>query len=226
MMKRFSDIKAIIWDLDGTLYDPSINLFSGARRTSLERLAELERISFEDAKTLYERTYLELGSNTRTFEKLGLGRAFGLPDRAAVIKITDEADRTSLLSKDDRLVEMFEDLRGYQHVLLTNSGRVGAMKTLDAIGLSENFFSKVLTADDFSESKPSPITFLTALDFLGECFHDALNVRDVLSVGDRDRVDIIPAAKLGLRTVKVWTEKKTGVADVELSKVYDLADYL
>ncbi len=225
-MKRFSDIKAIIWDLDGTLYDPSINLFSGARRTSLEKLAELERISFEDAKTLYEKTYLELGSNTRTFEKLGLGRAFGLPDRLAVIKITDEADRKSLLSKDDRLVEMFEDLGGYQHVLLTNSGRVGAMKTLDAIGLSESFFSKVLTADDFSESKPSPITFLGALDFLGECFHDVLNVRDVLSVGDRDRVDIIPAKKLGLRTAKVWTEKKTGVADIELSKVYNLIDYL
>ena len=219
----FEEVTAIIWDLDGTLYDPSIQMFSEARKLSYEKLAGIKGISVQEAKHLYEETYSRLGSNTQTFEFLGLGRAYQLPDRKAVIKVTDEVDRTRFLSKDEKLIGLFEGLNGYRHVLLTNSGRVGALKTLDAIGLPEKVFSGVFTADDFMHSKPHPWAFLTALDFLDEYFHN------VLSVGDRDKIDIVPARNLGLMTCKVWAgvgEPETGLADLELSSVYELKEFL
>lgn len=217
------NVNSIIWDLDGTLYPADLNIFEDARRKVLKRLSEHFGSPLMRVEEEYDRLYDEHGSYTKTFELLGVGEAFGASDSEILLELTDGSDR-SALDRDGELLGMFNQLSDYEHVLLTNSGRVGTEKTLDALGLDEKVFSKVFTANDLEEIKPHPRSFLRALAHLNDYFHN------VLSVGDRDRIDIQPARDLGLRTAKVWVdrgeESRTGLADVELDTVYEIVHYL
>jgi FMN phosphatase YigB (HAD superfamily) len=47
-----------------------------------------------------------------------------------------------------------------------------------------------------------------------------------LMIGDRERVDLVPAKKLGMKTCLVWAAEPSMVADITLPTVYDLSQVL
>ena len=110
---------------------------------------------------------------------------------------------------------MFEvRLQGFQHVIVTNTSRKGTIRTLEILGLSDKMFQGVITADDVARSKPDLEPYLEALKMTGS------PANRHVSIGDREKVDILPAKKLGMKTILVWGASK--VADVSLPTVYDV----
>jgi FMN phosphatase YigB (HAD superfamily) len=45
-------------------------------------------------------------------------------------------------------------------------------------------------------------------------------------IGDREKVDILPAKALGIRTCMVWAIKPSMVADITIPTVYELSQVL
>ena len=65
-------IKLITWDLDGTLYPNNREFSDEINRRKLEKVARHLNCSVEEAKETFDKIRSELGSHTKTLDKLGL----------------------------------------------------------------------------------------------------------------------------------------------------------
>lgn len=81
-------------------------------------------------------------------------------------------------------------------MVLTAGPRVWAERALAHLGLAESFGDRIMTGEP-DIRKPDPRVFLAAAKRLGR------NPQDVVSVGDTDESDIVPARELGMRTIIV-----------------------
>jgi FMN phosphatase YigB (HAD superfamily) len=108
---------------------------------------------------------------------------------------------------------MFEiRLREYTHIIVTNTSKRGTFRTLEILNLPREIFQGIITADDVHRSKPDTEPFEKALKMTGELADQHV------SIGDREKVDIAPAKKLGIRTIFVWGISK--LADASVATVY------
>lgn len=85
---------------------------------------------------------------------------------------------------------------GLRLALLTNNPASVGRASLKALGV-EDLFETVTGLDVTGRSKPDPAPFLTACASLG------LRPEECVSVGDRERIDILPALALGMGAVLV-----------------------
>lgn len=114
---------------------------------------------------------------------------------------------------------MFEvTLEAFTHIIVTNTSRKGTVRTLELLGLPLRIFRGIITADDVSYSKPDLEPYVKALEMT------ACPPHQHVSIGDREKVDIFPAKKLGMRTILVWGA--SDVADVCIPTVYDVPNVL
>ena len=90
--------------------------------------------------------------------------------------------------------------------------------TLKKLGVPVTIFERIITAQDCQEPKPDPEPFRLLLKITG------LPADQHLYIGDRELVDILPAKKLGMKTILVWGKSK--IADLSLPTVYDVAEVL
>jgi HAD superfamily hydrolase (TIGR01549 family) len=201
-------IRCLVWDIDGTLYKSTTDLLEAIRHETYRRIALDLNISYEKAREKFLNLYAELGGATATILKLGL-------DRRLIQDAVDAVDKTRYLKRDQQLLDMFEDpLKNFTHVIVTNTSRRGTMRTLEILGLSPDLFRGIVTADDVVRSKPDVEPFEKALEITG---HPAI---EHVSIGDRDKVDILPAKALGMRTIFVWGISQR--ADISVPTVYDV----
>jgi len=202
------DIKHLIWDVDGTLYRSNQDLARAIQHEIYVRVAVGLDVPYEEAKEKFLAQYDLLAGATATVVKLGLSRRL-------IQEAVDAIDKTRYLKPDPRLREMLEvTLHDFTHIIVTNTSRNGTIRTLTTLGLSPKAFREMITADDVLHSKPDDEPFMKALKITGDSAHHHV------SIGDREKVDILPAKKLGMRTVFVWGT--SDVADVSVPTVYDL----
>lgn len=206
MKKRFANVKYCIWDVDLTFYTVSSEMREEFKNRAYEYVSQELEIPIDEAKRKYEREFKKRKSKTATMEALGLGKY-------AIQEVIDSIDKSKYLKKDLRLVQLFRDLRQYKHAIVTNSTKSSIEKTLKILGLEKNLFEVIITKEDISAYKPSPEPFLKAMNVLG------VKAEECVSIGDVDHSDIIPAKKLGMKTIFVWGKSKQ--ADASVPTVYD-----
>jgi HAD superfamily hydrolase (TIGR01549 family) len=206
--KKMKTIRDLVWDIDGTLYRSTIDLLEAIRHETYRRIALNLNIPYEKAKEKFLDLYAELGGATATILRLGL-------DRRLIQDAVDSVDKTRYVKRDQQLLEMFEvALKNFTHVIVTNTSRRGTMRTLEILGLSPDLFRGIVTADDVVRSKPDTEPFERALAITG---HPA---SEHVSIGDREKVDIVPAKALGMKTIFVWGVSQ--MADASVLTVYDV----
>lgn len=206
------DVKYLLWDVDGTLYKSKPDLLEAIQREIYVRIATGLSIPYEEARRRFLALYARLGGATATAVELGL-------DRRLVQEAVDSVDKTKYLKPDPRLRDMFEEtLRTFTHMIITNTSRKGTIRTLEILGLSPNIFQRIVTADDVVQSKPNVEPYMKALDTTGSAAHQHV------SIGDREKVDILPAKKLGMKTILVWGVSEA--ADVSVPTIYDVPSVL
>ena len=202
-------LKVIGWDVDGTLYQADSALSQEIDRLKIARVAEKLGCSIRKATEQFQQMLTKLKSNTKTLDALGIdGQAF-------FISVWDEIDLSQHIHPNPTLVQAFLHEKRYKFAILSNSNTPAQVeRKLQLIGLAPAMFSKILTSTDIGANKPDPQAFLAFVACVGA------QAKEILYVGDREDVDIIPAHKLGLRTGIVYG--KSEIVDISAHDPVDL----
>jgi HAD superfamily hydrolase (TIGR01549 family) len=209
----FTDVKVILWDVDGTLYAPSADVSHAVVESAYQTIAN--HTGWPRHKVIEE--------FAKVHEKITLSQteAVAIICKIPVSEAARETDghfqRTKFIKRDEQLIALFESLKGFQHYILGNGAKKTILEGLDALGLDKDIFKEIVTSEIVGANKPSDKGFLYIMDKTG------LPASAHLMVGDREKVDLVPAKALGMKTCLVWTPKPSMIADVTIPTVYDLA---
>lgn len=209
MYSWIKEIKLITWDLDGTLYPNSQEFSDEINRQKLEKVAKHLNCSIEEAKVTFDKIRSELGSHTKTLDELGLkGAKFFL-------NLWVEMSLEKYIKNNPQLVKIFSQVKFPSQAMLTNSNsRENIKRKLELIGLSSDHFDFIITSVEVGFNKPSPKIFEELIR------RSRLKPNEIIYVGDRERMDIIPAKKLGMRTCMIGGESKE--ADISFKTPLEL----
>lgn len=209
----FLKIKALIFDLDGTLY-ASRDYTRHLKEGILHTLAEFLSISVQDALKLLRDLRSRYGSITLGVKSIGLEKSEFY--RRLVDKLTPERFITARPELLSFLIEL-KDM-GFKLACHTNASRTLAEKVLGALRIPPAIFHVIMTCDD-AEPKPMPDGYLKIIEMLG------LRPSEVLYVGDRWKIELETAKSLGMWTALV-ANKSRGEPDLVIRDVLELKEKL
>lgn len=206
-------IKAIGFDLDGTMYHSSQEL---QIMVGKEIVAEAARLMGQDPDELAEE-YLkrreQYRSNTMTLN------SFGLPGEEIFQKIWNKLPIAEYVKKDVKLVSLLETLRKIHRLFMISNGRRAEIeKKLQCLGVSPDWFDPLIACYDQGWVKPEPSPFLLAIESLN------LEPDEVVYVGDRVDLDVEGASAVGMKTILVGGTSPQ--ADACCETVYDIVRVL
>ncbi len=214
-MEKFSDIQVIIWDVDGTLYHTGVlstEVFEAAYKAIEECTGWPREKTVEEFDKVHKKITLS------ATEAVGILCHITTGDAA---KITDKyLDRLRFITRDERLISLFQKLSGFSHYILGNGSKDQIAIGLDALGLDRTIFKEIVTSELVGVNKPKDGGFKYIMEKSGKA------ASSHLMVGDRELVDLTPAKALGMKTCLVWALKPSIVADITLPTVYDLSQVI
>ncbi|MEO0225924.1 MAG: HAD family hydrolase [candidate division WOR-3 bacterium] len=190
-------IKAIIFDLDGTLYK-SKKIERKFAEAAYYTLAKFKKIGLREASRLVEdrRARLSQKKGHRIPYTYTL-RSFGVPIEYWHRENIRYFDPRDYLRKSIKLKKIFKQLhKNYRLAVVTNNNRVQTMRILKALNI-EKYFTVIQTFNDSNRLKPDPKVFVEVTRRL------KVDPKECLSVGDRVDVDLLPAQKIGMAVLKV-----------------------
>jgi len=193
-------IALVCFDVDNTLFKEKPGLeaqiFNAMYAVAAKKL-DIPRALLKDE---YNKLYEEFESHSRVFKELGLP-----PELAK--EIYDGVDIAHYLDKDPELVNLFAHVREKRipYSIYTNSKVTSTLRKLGKLGLGEYVklteqeggFAFVLTGEAFPKAIGS-----TGFDKVIE--NAGVSPEQILFVGDRKKVDILPAREKGMMTAHVW----------------------
>lgn len=193
--------RVILFDLDGTLYDP---VSSRSYLDEVDRITGLrvqEIYGADDPREGFAR--LEADRKDRGFASLGetLQAAWGI-GLAEMNRWRERWTRPErFLSPDRKVREAIEALLE-RHVLIigTNASPRIARAILRVLELPEAWFAGIFASEDVGVAKPARAFFEAV------CERTGFPPSAFVSVGDRPSSDLVPAAELGMGT---WLVKRS-----------------
>ena len=199
-----SDIKAIIFDIDSTLYTNASYAFEQVD-CQVRRFASIRGITNEEARKMvadYRKKYAAENGGKKVSLSNTL-RSFGVSIEQSVQWRRELIEPADFLGPDKKLQEALAALgRRYKLLCVTNNPILPAQKTLDALGVAD-LIEVLVGLDTCNLSKPAKEPFERAAKEAGVPFDK------IISVGDRYDLDLAPALELGMGGVLV-----RGVEDV------------
>lgn len=210
-----NQIKAIGFDLDNTLYAQTQEIKEIIEGNISTKASELLGVSKDLALRDYLQYHSELQSGRRSLMHMGIneGLANIIVEEAVV-----NSNILNYLERDQRLVDMLNNLKiKYELFLITTSTKDNSINKLNALGIVYDIFDPRLYRDSqYLRDDGSAFKYITG--YLN------LNLDELMFVGDREKIDIIPAKKLGVTTAIV--NAKSEHADYQLEEIYDLEKIL
>lgn len=201
------NLKAIIFDIDSTLYTSSEYAFEQVD-CQVRQFAKVRGITNDEARKMVA-DYRKKFALEHHGSKVSLGNtlvSFGIPISQSVEWRKELLEPADFLSKDLQLIEALKKLeKRFKLICVTNNPVLPARKTLQAIGVSE-FFPTIIGLDTCLKSKPAREPFELAVKELG------VSVDECLAIGDRYDMDVALPLEMGMGGLLV-----SGVEDL-----YDL----
>lgn len=207
----------IIFDLDGTLYK-----FRGGsyKRSLLQKrvldnakkyIADKLRSDIAEAQKILTKIQKQYGEDT----SIGLEKELGI-DRYDYFNAVWDIPAHGIVKKERGLREALLALkREYNLVLLSDAPQVWINNALNELGLKDVFCDNIFSGEGNSR-KGLGNAFSNIVKKLGT------SPRSCVAIGDQESTDIIPAAKLGMRTIFVHRTKRSKVADVNIKSIMRL----
>lgn len=207
--KWINNIKAIGWDLDGTLYPQSSTPPNIIQNLQYQAVMKANDWEMSKAKAEFQKIYKKLGSHTKTLTALNVDGAKFFTD------LWDELPLEQYIHHDSKIIKLFSKLKVKRHFIITNSNTQDQVKRkLKLVGIPISIFKTIVTTDKMKSVKPDPEPFLKALKVMDS------KPQETLFVGDRVTTDIRGAKNIGMKTCLVYGESKE--ADISLENPYQL----
>ncbi|MCF6149017.1 MAG: HAD-IA family hydrolase [Candidatus Kuenenia sp.] len=188
-------IKAIIFDLDDTLFDCSGTLVVRGRRKVAKTIAKLISCSEEEAFQLQNKLEEKYGTKCNVYDYIvamfDLHPSYGkrLLEEFICIDLSGIALFPSVI---ETLVQLKK--QGYKLFLVTFGERLVQKNKIDVLGLGNNYFDKILIAER-NGVKNKKDHFLEILQYYN------LKSEEVMCVGDKIEDEILAGKALGMITV-------------------------
>lgn len=211
--KAIMQIKAIGWDVDGTLFPLDAIPQEMMLNMMIAKVAEVNDWSLSRAEEEFSIAYEETGSRTKALNKMGVDGV------GYFVEMWERVKLKKYLKEDTKLIELFDRLDRFRNFIISNSNTTDKIEEkINLVGLSCEIFEFSVPTVKLGAVKPDPKPFLVALERL------KLKPEQVLYVGDRVKTDIEGAKAVGMKTCLVWSSSCQGVADFCCSEVYGVAD--
>jgi HAD superfamily hydrolase (TIGR01549 family) len=222
-MPKFSDIKVLIWDFDGTFYPLTPDLTHAMEEEQYATIMRHLGWGKEAAKTAFWKVY----PKETTSGNAAVGIICGIPTAEAARESEINYDRLQFVKNDPQLIEMFNKLKHFRHFVLGNGVREKLTAAAQALGIPDGTFEEIVTSEVTGVNKPETAGYLYILKKTG------LKPEEHLMIGDREVVDLTPAKKVGMHTCLVtWGTAYPELShpgssvDVTIPVVYDLSNIL
>lgn len=196
-----TEIKAIFFDLDDTLFDCSGSIIDSARKRAAEAMVKAglpctEKQAYNMQLTLFK----EMGPLENIFDRICDTKGCTKDERRRIVKAafnaynSDEVENIALFPDVLKTLAMLKK-RGIKLVLITSGIYSRQLKKIKLLGL-EGKFQEVYVHD--IEKDPSKYAkFMKALEKM------KLSPRNVLAVGDKISSEIRMGNKIGMTTVRI-----------------------
>jgi HAD superfamily hydrolase (TIGR01662 family) len=212
-VKQFEGIKAIGFDVDGTLYHVPIGMKMAIGKEVIRWAAKLLKRDEDEFGEEYLARRERLGGTTHALN------SYGLNGETIFQKVFDEFPADKIARVDKRLRRLIDLLRSkYTLFIISNGTRRQVERKLVDLGLDYHDFEPRICCFDNGWVKPEPAPFLSAIEALN------LQPKEIVYVGDREDVDIQGAQAVGMKTIYVGGHSE--IADVSIESVYDIVSVL
>jgi putative hydrolase of the HAD superfamily len=207
-------IRAILFDLDDTLYPPSAGVMGQIREMILAYMHTRLELSPEEADALRRRYLREYGTTMRGLQIHHQIEPDDYLDFVHNIPLRDYIRPNPDL---DRALASLPQ----QKVVFTNASREHALRVLEVLGVSHHFERIVDVRDVDFESKPRLAAYRRVCKLLD------LSPEECMLVEDNVR-NLRPAKQLGMITVLVGGagDDPDGVVDHTIDRVEEIASLL
>lgn len=201
--------RAIIFDMDGTLYSfdqRRESHFSSSRfgQTIHENCIRFFQKQFSLDREKAERMYQDFKVRHNGEVSLGLEKEMGI-DRQIYFAQTWDLNPEEFVRASQDLAQQLSRLTILTGVL-TAAPRIWADKVLTFLAIKQQFEPAIFTGDP-DIRKPDPQAFKQLADFW------QLDPSEIISIGDQEQTDILPAKSLGMITARIGREVES-VADI------------
>lgn len=200
---EYAEKTKYIFDLDGTLYsfeNEASGTFSASRfnidlrRRVNDYIAQRLDVSIADAETIVKNIDDEYDGEL----SIGFEERFNI-DRYDYYSSTWNCLPENYIAPNSNLVDMLSEFRG-NALLLTAAPNIWASTVLQYLGIADIFGENVMTGEP-DIRKPNKIVFEQAARRL-----DA-EPSQIISIGDQNYSDIVPARALGMTTILIGPDK-------------------
>lgn len=195
MLKDLRDIKAVIFDLDDTLYDCSGTLIPQGRRQVAKTIAGRINCSEDDAYLLQLEIEKKYGTKINIYEKIG--SLYNFPD-AYVKELLEESIHVDISN-----INLFSDVtdtlkqlkvQGYKLLLVTAGEKQIQREKIKVLGLADDCFDEILIPD--RNSGPAKKSCFKEII---ERYH--LKPEEIVCVGDKIEDELTASKSLGMITI-------------------------
>jgi beta-phosphoglucomutase len=204
-----SDVKAVLWDLDGTLVNSEEYHWQSWR----------DALAPEGLSITYEQFLASFGMKNDPIMRMWLTDGY-TPERAVRIAEAKEADYRRLAQQHGLAPlpgarEWVTALKaaGWRQAIATSAPRANADVMLAALGMT-SMFDALVVAEDVSHGKPDPEVFLTAAARVGVPPSRSIVVEDAAT-------GIEGARRAGMKCIGVNARRSLG-ADLNVTSLVEL----
>ncbi len=219
MLGYKNTIRIIGFDLDQTLYPKSPEIDEAIQSYLYQKIAAAKKWSIEEAEKQFKKLYRQ-GKGLSGGKTL---QALGIPNGGDVVQeALERADIAEFLKPNRATSDLLRQLKErYQAIdIITGANRKNTAYKLECLGIPENLFSHIITADDASKSDGSAYRQWLFL-------YPNNNPSSFLYVGDRVSSDHYIPSSLGIRTILANVSgKDLSVVCPQLDSLQQLANYL
>ncbi len=209
-------IKAIGFDLDGTLYPYTPEIHKRVRNKIYEKISKFYNIPENKAEELFEKAYLETSSGHRSIERISEVYEKEIGKRDLIQEALEEADILDMINPNPALRNMLTRLSQTKSLdIITGSEFELARKKLTKIGIPENTFEYFLSLNNGSKT--------TGGKYLKWIQLRELNPKQLLYIGDNNKQDVDAPKSLGIKTCIIGKYEN---ADFQISNILDLENIL